>query len=187
MAKKQEENQWLSCNGFANKMGISTASVTRALRSGRIQGKRVRNKIMLNWKTQSKAYLATSTRITEAKPRKVPKNGKVVNISGLKNPTDSKASGRYGELTNARTQKEYYQAEKLRLEYETARGSLVKSDEIAKEWERITTLIKKSLLSIPDRLSPVLAGETKQNRVHRMLSEEIRHTLQALSEEVENE
>lgn len=79
-----------------------------------------------------------------------------------------------------RKQRERYQAELSRLEYEEKSGSLVSAEEVRREAFRLGRVVRDSLLNIPDRLAAELAGMTNQFQVHRRLTDEIRSALTEL-------
>jgi hypothetical protein len=68
-----------------------------------------------------------------------------------------------------------------KLDYEERSGKLVDSEEVA---SAITTMVlgtRDGLLAIPRRVAPILAAETDEREVYKILDEEIRRTLGALS------
>ncbi len=182
MAVKKEESAWVNATEFAKRMGIDPSSVTAAVRAGRIRGKPHGRRLLFNWVTQSKAFINTSHRIIKPSTKVVKKNGKTTGSSAkLKSPK----TPANGSLADARMHKEFYQAEKLRLEFETAQGNLINAEQASKEWQRMATTFKKALLAVPDRVSPVLAGEKRADNIHRMLTLELRHCLETLSQEAQ--
>ncbi len=86
---------------------------------------------------------------------------------------DKKASSgaAYGQ---ARAIREGYQARLAKIEYEKEVGALVSADEVRVLAFKVARTARDSLLSMPDRLAPILAGEGNQFEVHRIMSEEIR-------------
>jgi phage terminase Nu1 subunit (DNA packaging protein) len=74
-----------------------------------------------------------------------------------------------------------YQARLTKLEFEQKSGKLVDADEVRAQLFALGRRVRDSLLGVPDRLAPILAGETDPAVVHRLLSEEIERGLAELS------
>lgn len=86
--------------------------------------------------------------------------------------------------SNAANRKSILQAKTLQLEYDERIAKLIPAEDIKFKWDSIALAIQKAMMSIPDRLSPILAGEKNSDKVHKILSDEIRHALTNLGEEV---
>lgn len=82
-----------------------------------------------------------------------------------------------------RKQREKYQAEMARLDFEEKSKTLIPADEVRREAFRLARVTRDSMLNIPDRLAAELAAETNQFKIHRRLTEEIRLALSDLGGE----
>lgn len=89
-------------------------------------------------------------------------------------------------LHQAKAAKEVYLARRARLRYLVEKGELVKVDDLMDAWKEIGVTIQKSLLAIPDRTCQLLVSETDPHNIHVLLTNEIRHTLQNLSNDLAN-
>lgn len=85
------------------------------------------------------------------------------------------------DYTTARAAKEKWNARTAKMNYQREMGKLIPADAVAKEWVDIATLTQKSLLSVPDRIAPLLVGETDQAIIHKRMTDEIRYALKNLS------
>jgi|SRR5580692_11338069 hypothetical protein len=94
---------------------------------------------------------------------------------------EKKAQTSTGQYGQARAVREMYNARLAKIEFEKETGILVNADAVRVAAFNAARTARDSLLSMPDRLSPVLAGESNQFEVHRLLSEEIRRVCDELA------
>lgn len=85
-------------------------------------------------------------------------------------------------LNEAKTAQAIYAARQARLEYEASVGKLVDAGEVKARAFRMARSARDSLLTLPDRLAPVLASETDVQAVHRLLLEDIERVCQRLAD-----
>lgn len=76
--------------------------------------------------------------------------------------------------------KEHYNAERQRVQALKDRGEVVPIDQVKNEAFALARAVRDGMLSIPDRLAPVLAATMDARRVHQLLDEEIRVALRGL-------
>lgn len=86
-------------------------------------------------------------------------------------------------LTNARTAKTTIEAQIAKIKYEKLKGSLVDKEVVVKVAKEMASLTKQSMLTLPDRLSPLLAAESDQDKIYNILTEEVHLALRNLSQE----
>ena len=82
----------------------------------------------------------------------------------------------------ARAVKEAYLARLTKLDLDQRSGLLVSVDSVKNEAFKIARQVRDSMLNIPDRIAPELAGETDTFKIHLRLTEEIRKALEAIHE-----
>lgn len=82
----------------------------------------------------------------------------------------------------ARAAKEAYAARIAQLNYEQKSGKLCRVDDIKRAASETARVTRDSLLSLPDRLAPLLAAETDLNDIKDLLIEEISKSLQNISQ-----
>ena len=73
----------------------------------------------------------------------------------------------------SRAAREAYLARLAKLDFEQRSGKLVDADEVRAQVFGLGRRLRDAFLGMPDRLSPVLAGQADQALVHRLLTEEI--------------
>ena len=81
----------------------------------------------------------------------------------------------------SRAVRELYMARLAKLDYEERTGKLVDAAEMAKAAFDDSRVVRDRLLTIPDRISSLIAAETDERRVHNLLTVEIREALMDLS------
>lgn len=86
-----------------------------------------------------------------------------------------------GELATGRARLATARADREELELAERRGELVSAAEVRDHNFTATRLCRDHLLGIPDRLSAVVAGQSNEQEVHRLMTEEIRESLTQLS------
>lgn len=160
---------------YAKHRGIDKSSVSQMITEGKLDGalKIYQNGVDSkgNPKTRTQIFWEKADRILEGYEDPTPKD----HTKAIEN------SSAMGTLTKARTAKTAIDAQTARLKYEQLAGSLVKKDDVIQAAKEIGRVTKESLLTLPDRLAPVLAGESDINEVHRILSEEINTALRSIS------
>ena len=60
-------------------------------------------------------------------------------------------------------------------------GKLIPLADVLKEFTDVATATQKAVMSVPDRMAPLLVGEEDQAVIHKRLSDEIRYALKNLS------
>ena len=84
-------------------------------------------------------------------------------------------------LLDARKRKEYALAETRELELRKRKGELVLRSAVEKEWFKIGRSIRDNLANIPDRVSGQCASLRDQDKIHSLLTQEIRLCLEGLA------
>lgn len=83
-------------------------------------------------------------------------------------------------LAEAQLRKETALADLRELELGRRRGRLVEKAKVEQEAFRVGRLMRDALLGLPDRLAGVLASESNQQKIHALLTKEIRQALEIL-------
>jgi phage terminase Nu1 subunit (DNA packaging protein) len=86
------------------------------------------------------------------------------------------------DLNESRARREHYQAEKAKLEALQGRGELVPVAEVRAEAFNLARSIRESMMAIPARLAPMLAGTADTRQCHHLLEQELRIALRVLSD-----
>lgn len=78
--------------------------------------------------------------------------------------------------------REYYKAELARLEFEERINKLIEADSVDAEWFRLTRIVRDAVMNVPSRLAGVLASESDEKKIHQILEQELRQTLEAIQD-----
>ena len=182
----------LSQRAYALRRGVSHKAVQKAIASGRLQGA-LRPGKKLDAEAADRAW-AANTDVT--KPRNSvsgdPKHRRAPGAPAsparsrgsrpdVGEPTDAGLGVTDRGYTAARAMREAFAAKTAKLEYERLSGKLVEVDEVRRGAFEVGRRVRDSVLSIPDRIAPILAGLTDVNEIHRALTKELREALEALA------
>ena len=157
--------EWIGPSDFARYRDVSLRTVKDWIEEGRLEncfkiGNNKRKKI--NWQLADQA-LENSASDQEND-----------SVSGTTKGTPS-------NLVKARTAKTMMEANSAKIKYELLAGTLVKTDEVIEVAKQMARLTRESIMTLPDRLGPILAGETDFDEVHRILTEELNTALRNLA------
>ncbi len=155
--------------------GCSPWSVKKALRDGRISknehGKIDPKTADRQWKQNTNPAQQRDTAVQSAKTKQRRKNEAKGNAAQPGVPSYSQS----------RAMKEVYQARIARLQYEEMTSTLVKADAVKVEAFRRARMVRDQILTIPDRVSSMLAAEDDADQIRNILDDELRNALEALS------
>jgi len=178
----------LTIRGYARHRGVSHTAVRKALSSGRISaspdGTIDPQEADRDW--------AGST--DQSKPRNsvtgVPKMARAAGEPSAAMFTagpESEGAGEGGatrlvsSYAASRAARESYLARLAKLDFEQRSGRLVDADEVRAHIFGLGRRMRDTLLGIPDRLAPVLVGQTDQALIHQIITEELMTSLGELS------
>lgn len=180
--KKLDKSIWLTTGEFARRANCSKTSVQSALNTGKIKG------ILFGqwWRINVNTELAKMTGSMK-RPRLVQrfKDGGYDGNGGRdpsvntdeENDTDSINS------MNAPLMERVYKAKRAKLEYLERKKELIPAETVSHEWQVIAQGLLAALLSIPDRVSPMIEG-MGHREIHIVLTKEIKHACQQLSDSI---
>lgn len=148
-----------SLRGYAKHRGVTLRAVQKAIHSGRIatspEGKIDPSQADAEWDRNTSPR--PQTRIQPIEDR----------TDAAVTTSHSAPEGGSGlDYARARTIKEGYLARLTKIEYEERSGKLISRDEVKIAAFNQFRTFRDGLLNIPERLSAVLAAETKAHRVH---------------------
>lgn len=180
----------MSQRAYAARRGVSHKAVQKAIAAGRLAGA-VRADGKIDPAAADRAW-AANTDVTKSRNSVSgdPKRRRVPGTPSL--PASSRPEGEAASdpgalgvsdrgYTAARAMREAFAAKTAKLEYERLSGKLIEADEVRRGAFETGRRVRDTILSIPDRLSPILAGLTDVNEIHRALTIELRAALEALS------
>lgn len=85
------------------------------------------------------------------------------------------------EYIEARAMREEYLAKIAKLEYETKIGKLISADDVKVIAFNSARRARDMIMSIPDKISPILAGLSNPIEVHQVLGDELRQVCAEIS------
>jgi len=181
----------LSIRGYARHRGVSHTAVRKALASGRITAS---DDGTIDAALADEEW-ATSTNLS--KPRnsvigvlKAPRRelvsprpvGGPVDEAPSSLPAGSGGAGRLASsYADSRAARESYLARLAKLEFEERSGKLVDADDVRAQVFALGRRMRDAMVTLPDRLAPVLVGQSDQAVIHKLLTEEILSVLSELS------
>ena len=181
----------LSMRGYARHRGVSDAAVRKALATGRItvsrDGKIDSALADRQWEASTDLSKPRNSIVGVPKKRKAP--GAPSDPLGTEGPDAAEPNGHgngnaarmVSSYAASRAAREGYLARLAKLEFEVKSGKLVDADEVRAQVFALGRRARDALLGVPDRLAPVLVGQTDQAVIHRLLAEEIARGLAELS------
>ena len=158
----------MNVSEYARHRGVSRGAVSKALKTGRISvgpsGRIDPVEADRDWAAN------TAARVTPpeaGKPRREPPDAAVPGYSA------------------SRARREAANAELAELERDRLRGLLVDADQVRNDAFMVARTTRNMLQAIPARVSAILAGETDEKKIYRMLEEAIDDACRSLADKVE--
>lgn len=157
---------------YGRRRGVSPEAVRRAIQSGRLK-----NAVSRDGKGNPKI----DPDVADKEWAENTSDNRGWNARENAKKTAEKDTQVSGTLNQSRAVKEAYLARLAKLEYEEKSGKLVPAADVKNEAFRVARIVRDNMLNIPDRVSSELAAQTDQVQIHKMLTEEIRKALEAIS------
>ena len=165
----------LSLRAYAKHRGVSLSAVQKAIRSGRIS-------------TTADGAVDSEQADSEWNEKTRPRQKRSSNVVAPV-PTGSFAEAPRAEVGvaggldyfRARAVRENYLARLAKIEFEERTAKLISRDEVQVAAFTKARAVRDNLLNLPDRLAATLAAESDSDKVHQMLTEEIRKALDDLA------
>ena len=160
----------LSLRGYARHRGVSLAAVQKAIRSGRI----ATNADGMLDSDRADAEWNAKTRPGQRHTKPVP--------PAAREPERAEApvAGVF-DYSRARAVRENYLARLANIEFEEKTAKLISRDEVQVAAFTKARTARDNLLNIPDRLAATVAAESDADKVHQILTAEIRKALDELA------
>lgn len=187
-------SDFLSMREYARHRGVSAMAVSKAVRSGRIHlvnGKIDPALADREWtaNTQPGQAAAKAARAAAAgrpgggngDPPGGHGGGSDRPLPPLEGAAAAPGGGSSGAYGQARAIREGYLARLAKIDFEVRTGKLVPADQVRVAAFNLARRARDSLLSMPARIGPILAGETNAFEVQRLLTEELRRVCEELA------
>ena len=183
----------------ARRLGVSDTAVHKAIKAGRVTvaGRTpTSNRPLVAWPQTQDDWLANSDQTkrshvgSRGSPRReadpVPQVQLATSARPDEVPDDAPAVGRTPtgpSYAQSRAIREAYQARLAKLEFEERSGKLIDANEVKVRAFKLARGARDALLTLPDRLAPILASSTDVQEIHRLLLEDIERTCRQIAEE----
>lgn len=181
----------------ARRLGVSDTAVHKAIKAGRVtvagtnekNGRplvawpQVRDDWLANSDSSKRTHVGSQGSPERAKYAKTPAETKLPTASEPETETGESKAAAGPSLAQSRAVREAYQARLAKLEFEQKTGRLVSADEVKARAFRMARSARDSLLTMPDRLAPILASSTDVVEVHRLLLEDIERTCARIAQD----
>jgi hypothetical protein len=177
--------EWVSLKEAARRIGVTSAALiyTEKNKEEFVQRKKIRKIPMFPWPQVRDSYRSIMVGASGTSFSAKRKNFPVVDTSededededGIIEPAEPKKKiGRPSveSLRTANANKVTMAAALMKLKYENELGNLLPKDTVMEVWRNAAESLKKSLLSIPDRVAPRFGGKD-HHKLYRVLTEEI--------------
>lgn len=197
------KRRWLSVTEFADEIGCKCDLIYEAVRKGIVRTSHTpqgylridylsqrgpfldhhpqllqrildnRKRIVARKEIDSQEIINRAKRVLEANVMSEGDNGTANNIPSV------------GEsLAVLKLRKEQALARKAEVVAAVAEGRVIEYDKVKIAWRDIAVKVRKAVLSIADRIAPMIAAEHDPHRCHLLLTKEFKHALRNLGEEI---
>ena len=168
---------------YARHAGISLASASEALRRVGID---YMEPFDFGDADRRREAARHADRVLLSKPIYGPSDDDTAHADEQKADFDSGQPG-LGSFSEEQTRERHFKAKLAELEYMERVKTLIKAEDVDKEWFRIGRIVRDSILNVPSRLSGLLVGETDERRIHDLLEKELGQALETISGQEESE
>jgi hypothetical protein len=183
----------------ARRLGVSDTAVHKAIKAGRVTvaGRTpTSNRPLVAWPQTQDDWLANSdtakrTHVgSKGSPRRAADPEPAVPLATNTQDEQPAVGGdalpgravQGPSLAQSRAVKEAYLARLAKLDFEQKIGKLIEADEVKVRAFKLARNARDALLTMPDRLAPVLASTTDVQEIHRLMIEDIERTCQRLAD-----
>ena len=177
----------ISARAYARLRGVHHSAVQKAIQAGRItpnsDGSIDPERADREW------LLKTNPRMDYARPSppqggsgfpSMPPGGPSPEPASLGAPSSDPVTA----FLRARAVNETFKAKISQLEYEQRTGKLIPAERAGEYASTFSAVTKDALMSLPDRLAPMLAAVNDEKAIHRLLTAEVTAVLRKVNKAV---
>lgn len=188
---------------FSRRFGVSRAAVTQAVQAGKIQLVETSTGLMVDPVQARRDWDMTTHPSAKRRRRgaREPEPGEPVQTSALpeepppppappsppKPPPPRAPDPEIFDYDSAVAEHETHKARLAKLKADELEGKLLDVEDVKREIMDLYRTVRSALETIPERLAAVLAGESDEAKVYQSLRQEIRDSLEKLSEDLASE
>jgi hypothetical protein len=162
---------------FARYCGLTPEGVYDAIKKGRLKTITRNGNVLVDMLTDGRKFIESSPAV-QLKMLRKDDNGNGNN--------NGKSTMHNMSISKSKEVQERYKAMKMKLEYQERLGQLIEYEAVRRDWITIGTMIRKAVMAICDRISPLVAAETNENICYRIIEDECRTILEDLSNEIKH-
>lgn len=187
-------SEMVSIREAARRLGLSDTALRKAIEAGRmvVAGRTPgSNRPLLAWPDCQAQLKANSDGIkrTHAGTKRAggSATGASVEPTSAQGDADGKPSAApVGSLADAQRVRVIWAAKQAKLKFERDMGKLLDADQVKVRAFQMARKARDQLMTMPDRLAPILAGTSDVLEVHRLLTEDIERTCHQIAADAEN-
>lgn len=183
----------------ARRLGVSDTAVHKAIKAGRVQIASRTEKSgrpLVAWPQAQADWLANSDASkrshvgSKGSPRREADPQPKVKLATSARPDEGTEADEQPQVSAAasgpsyaqsRAVREAYQARLAKLEFEERSGKLIDASEVKVRAFKMARSARDALMTLPDRLAPILASSTDVQEVHKLLLEDIERTCKRIA------
>lgn len=163
---------------YAAHLGASKAYVTKLGHQGRLVEREINGKKLIDVELTDRLIRNTTD---------MSKAGNGANAAPGRAPSAAIApiadGGKVDAIfRQAQAQERAYNAKMAELDYKKAIGEVVLAADVEAELSRVFATFREAMMQIPSRVAAVVAAESDEAKVHRLIADEIRGALLQLKE-----
>lgn len=162
---------------YARHAGISVASASEALRRVGID---YMEPFDFSDADRRREAARHADRVLLSKPIYGQSDDDTAHADEQKADSDSGKPG-LGSFSEEQTRERHFKAKLAELEYLERVKTLIKAEDVDKEWFRLCRVVRDSILNVPSRLSGLLVGQSDERIIHDLLEKELCQALEALA------
>lgn len=170
-----------SLRTYAKARGISHEAVRQAIKAGRLVKSIVMVKGEPKIADEALADKEWAANTDQSKPRNRitgdPKHRRASKDEPMKpmaNDTGGESPSKGPSYAQSRAIREAYMAKLAKLEFDEKSGKLVGADEARIAIFNTARTARDMLMAVPDRVAPLVVGQTDAHEIHRILTDEVR-------------
>lgn len=165
----------VSMSEYARRRGCTEAAVRRAVKDERIT--------LIDGRVDpvaADAQWARNTRVRAGSRSADDANLRLSRANGHTSSDDEEPQ--VDDYYTVKARRERAEADMAELRLAEQRGELIRRADTHSAWAKRTSSLRESILQIPARLSPILAAEADQAKVHDIIQAELHAVLAQVSE-----
>lgn len=176
------QNAYASHRKAAGLPGATHAAVAKAIKSGRLAKSLVRqgDKVLIDPRRADAEWAANTNGVMQRGDAELAAERIELDALGIMR-TRADAASEPASLADARALKEHYLALSAKLDYEIESGKLIEAEAARRAAFAAARKARDMLLTIADRLAPVVAGLSDQFECHQVIAAEVRRVCDELN------